>query len=160
VVARRVMSHLRKAGVPPHLVVLEITETASIHDLDAASRQVASLIDAGLGLWLDDFGTGHSTLEWLCRLPCHGIKLPGAFVDHLPDDARARTIVTHAIALAHDLGLRVIAECVEQEAQRELLEAQGCDALQGFLFHPALPAAALPRALAGRLGTAEEGPRP
>jgi EAL domain-containing protein (putative c-di-GMP-specific phosphodiesterase class I) len=103
-------------------------------------------MERGLEVWLDDFGTGHSSLEWLSHLPVHGLKVAGTFVERLPSSPRCQAIVTRLIGLAHDLHLRVIAEGVETEAQRDFLAARGCDLLQGFLFSPPLPAQELPRA--------------
>ena len=95
-------------------------------------------------LWLDDFGTGFSSLEWLSHLPLHGVKIPGTFVARLPEDRRCRTIVRRVIELAHELELQVIAEGVETEAQREALRQHDCDFLQGYLLAPAVPAPELP----------------
>jgi EAL domain-containing protein (putative c-di-GMP-specific phosphodiesterase class I) len=150
---RRLTGRLQKTGLAPGDVGLEITETSWMSELDEAAEQLEALMAMGIKLWLDDFGTGHSSLEWLRRLPVHGLKVAGSFVKPLPGDRRAATIVSRLIALAHDLGLRVIAEGVEKEEQRAFLCDQGCDLLQGFLLFPALPAAELPRALA-RAGAA------
>jgi EAL domain-containing protein (putative c-di-GMP-specific phosphodiesterase class I) len=147
----RVTRRLAAAHLDPGAVGLEITETSSIRHFDAVAEQIDQLIDKGIELWLDDFGTGHSSLEWLSRLPLHGVKIPGTFVDRLHDDKRCQTIVAHVIGLAHDLGLRVVAEGVETPAQRDFLAARGCDLFQGFLFYAALPAARLPSVLAGEI---------
>lgn len=127
-------------------VGLEVTETSSICNFDEVSEQIDRLIDLGNELWLDDFGTGHSSLEWLSHLPLHGLKIAGTFVERL-DEKRCRAILQRVIPLAHDLGLRVIAEGVETPAQRDFLAGLGCDFFQGFLFYPALPAKRLPSAL-------------
>ena len=118
-------------------------------EFDAVAHQLDRLIAMGIELWLDDFGTGHSSLEWLNRLPVHGVKIPGTFVERLPGDERGQIIVTRVIGLAHDLGLKVIAEGVETAEQRDFLADRGCDILQGFLLHAAMPAGELPAALAG-----------
>jgi EAL domain-containing protein (putative c-di-GMP-specific phosphodiesterase class I) len=150
---RRVSRLLRSGGLDPHDVGLEITETSGLRELDATAEQLDGLMAMGIELWLDDFGTGHSSLEWLRRLPVHGLKVAGDFVNALPGDARTATIVTSLIELAHDLGLRVIAEGVENEGQRAFLCDHGCDLLQGFLLFPPLPLDGLPAALA-RAGAA------
>jgi EAL domain-containing protein (putative c-di-GMP-specific phosphodiesterase class I) len=147
-VVRRVTRLLHSSGLEPRDVGLEITETSGMRGLDATAEQLERLIAMGIELWLDDFGTGHSSLEWLRRLPVHGLKVAGSFVEALPGDARTETIVARLIALAHDLGLRVIAEGVENEGQRAFLQGHGCDLLQGFLLFPPLPADELPRTLA------------
>ena len=140
---RRLSRRLDAHGVAPRAVGVEITETSAICDYDAVGAQMAALLDMGLELWLDDFGTGHSSLEWLGRLPAHGVKVPGALTSRM-DDPRIRTIVARVIDLAHELGQLVIAEGVETEAQRDALGAAECDLLQGFLFHAPLPAAEVP----------------
>src|SRR4029453_13974283 len=107
---------------------------------DAVAHQVDRLMDLGVELWLDDFGTGHSSLEWLQRPPGHGLKIAGSFVEPLPADPRCRTIVTRVVQMAHDLGLLVAAEGVENRDQRDLLTELGCDRLQGFLLYAPMPA--------------------
>ena len=112
----RVTRRLKAAGVDPGNVGLEITETSSMRRFDEVAEQIDRLIDKGIELWLDDFGTGHSSLEWLSHLPLHGVKIAGTFVERLRDEKRCQAIVTRVIALAHDLGLKVIAEGVETPA--------------------------------------------
>jgi EAL domain-containing protein (putative c-di-GMP-specific phosphodiesterase class I) len=144
----RVTRRLKAAGLQPGDVGLEITETSSMRRFDEVAEQIDRLMDQGIELWLDDFGTGHSSLEWLSHLPLHGVKIAGTFVERLQDEKRCQAIAARVIALAHDLGLKVIAEGVETPEQRDFLAARGCDFYQGFLFHPALPAKRLPSALA------------
>ena len=144
----RVTRRLDGSLLGPGDVGLEITETSSMRRFDAVAEQIDRLVDEGIELWLDDFGTGHSSLEWLSHLPLHGLKIAGTFVERLQAEKRCQAIVARVIDLAHDLGLKVIAEGVENEAQRDFLAARGCDYFQGFLFYPALPAARLPSALA------------
>jgi EAL domain-containing protein (putative c-di-GMP-specific phosphodiesterase class I) len=144
-VTRRIeASHLR-----PGDVGLEITETSSMRRFDEVADKIALLIDKGIELWLDDFGTGHSSLEWLSHLPLHGVKIAGTFVARLHDEKRCRAIVARIIDLAHDFGLKVIAEGVETREQRDFLAGRGCDFFQGFRFHPAMAAARLAARLAG-----------
>jgi EAL domain-containing protein (putative c-di-GMP-specific phosphodiesterase class I) len=148
----RVTRRLEAAHLPPLGLGLEITETSAMQRFDEVAEQIEELIGKGIELWLDDFGTGHSSLEWLSHLPLSGVKIAGTFVSRLEDETRCRKIVDRVIALAHDLGLRVIAEGVETGAQRDFLAERGCDYYQGFLFHPALPAPRLPSRLAGAAG--------
>ena len=115
---------------------------------DEVAEQLHELIAKGIELWLDDFGTGHSSLEWLSHLPLQGVKIPGTFVERLHERC-CETIVTRVIDLAHDLELKVIAEGVENAEQRDFLAERGCDYFQGFLFHAALPAKRLPSAVGG-----------
>ena len=146
---RRVRDRLSAAGLPPSALALEITESSSMSDFGAAKDRLERLAAMGIELWLDDFGTGHSSLEWLSHLPTHGLKIPGTFVKRLLTESRCQVIVRRAIELAHDLGLRVVAEEVETPEQRDFLTASGCDLLQGFLFYAPMPAEALAAALAG-----------
>jgi EAL domain-containing protein (putative c-di-GMP-specific phosphodiesterase class I) len=143
----RVTTRLAASHIDPGNVGLEITETSSMRRFDEVAEQIDQLIEKGIELWLDDFGTGHSSLEWLSHLPLHGVKIPGTFVERLLDQKRCQAIVTRVIDLAHDLGLKVVAEGVETPAQRDFLAARGCDFFQGFLFFAAMPAAKLPSAL-------------
>jgi EAL domain-containing protein (putative c-di-GMP-specific phosphodiesterase class I) len=145
---RRVTRLLDATGLGPRDVGLEITETSRMGQLETVAEQIEQLTDMGIELWLDDFGTGHSSLEWLSHLPLHGLKIPGTFVERLPTEPRCQTIVARLIDLAHDLGLRVIAEEVETGEQRAFLADRGCDLLQGFLFSPPLAAADVPGAVA------------
>jgi len=145
----RLRHHLTAAGLEGGHIGLEITETSRMVGFDAVATQIERLIAMGIEVWLDDFGTGHSSLEWLSRLPLHGVKIAGTFVERLFTDEGCQTIAAHVIDLAHELGLRVIAEGVETVAQRDFLAGHGCDLLQGFLFHGPLAAPEVARALAG-----------
>lgn len=149
---RRVQRQITGAGLAPDDVGLEITETSRMFEFEAVADQLERLSEMGIEMWLDDFGTGHSSLEWLIRLPVHGVKIPGGFVERLFTEKRCPIVVGRVIDLAHDLGLEVIAEGVETAGQRDFLAARGCDIFQGFLFYPALPAAELPAALARAAG--------
>ena len=148
----RVTRRLDAARLEPDVVGLEITETSSMRRFDEVADQIDRLMDKGIELWLDDFGTGHSSLEWLSHLPLHGVKIAATFVERLHDEKRCQAIVARVIDLAHDFGLKVIAEGVETPRQRDFLADRGCDFFQGFLFYAAMPAARLPSALAGASG--------
>jgi EAL domain-containing protein (putative c-di-GMP-specific phosphodiesterase class I) len=113
---------------------LEITETSYIAHPTETEDVLRAIKDLGFGLWLDDFGTGHSSIAHLQHFPLDGLKLPGAFVKPLPHDKRCLAIVRALIALAHDLGMRVIAEEVEKQEQLDVLLEHGCEYIQGFLF--------------------------
>lgn len=149
---RRVEREMAAAGVSADGVGLEITETTRMSEFDAVAKQLDRLRGMGIEMWLDDFGTGHSSLEWLIRLPVHGVKIPGGFVERLFSDERCPAVVGRVIDVAHDLGLEVIAEGVETAEQREFLAGRGCDILQGFLLYAPMPATELPAALAGAGG--------
>ncbi len=95
--------------------------------------------ELGVQLWLDDFGTGHSSVEHLLRFPLDGLKVPATFIDPLSFDKRARAITKSMIDLAHDLGMKVIAEGIEHREQLEFLRTMGCDYIQGFLNSRPMP---------------------
>jgi EAL domain-containing protein (putative c-di-GMP-specific phosphodiesterase class I) len=141
----RVGRQLRAAGLDPRCVALEVTETSAIHEFGLVAEHLDQLIAMGIELWLDDFGTGHSSLDWLSHLPIHGVKIAGTFVERVLEEKPCQVIVTRVIEMAHDLGVRVTAEGVENEGQRGFLVEKGCDSLQGFLFHAAMPAEDLGR---------------
>ena len=132
-----VTSAVSRSGRPPESVELEITESAVMLDPDGALRSLQALVDYGVRLSLDDFGTGHSSLSYLQRLPVTAVKIDKSFVEPLLRDETAKTIVHAVVELAHGLQLSVIAEGVDSAAVMEQLTELGCDALQGF--HVAIP---------------------
>jgi EAL domain-containing protein (putative c-di-GMP-specific phosphodiesterase class I) len=124
----------RVAGLDARRIHLEITETSYIERPKETVHVLEELRARGFELWLDDFGTGHSSITHVLHFPLNGIKVPATFVKHVTTDERSRAITSHLIALAHDLRLAVIAEGVEHEAQLAVLRDFGCDRVQGFLF--------------------------
>jgi EAL domain-containing protein (putative c-di-GMP-specific phosphodiesterase class I) len=143
----RVGRQLRAAHLDPRAVALEVTESSAIHEFGLVAEHLDQLTAMGIELWLDDFGTGHSSLDWLSRLPIDGVKIAGTFVERILAEKRCQVIVARVVEMAHDLGLRVAAEGVEKEEQRDLLVAKGCDLLQGFLWHAPMPAEEVGRLL-------------
>jgi diguanylate cyclase (GGDEF)-like protein/PAS domain S-box-containing protein len=125
---------LKESGLDPSRLEFEITETVAMQDLERADLTLEALKQRGIRLLMDDFGTGHSSLSNLRRLPLHAVKIDRSFVADLPGETRARGIVTAIIAMAHQLGLEVIAEGVETEEQLAFLKTEGCDSAQGFLL--------------------------
>jgi diguanylate cyclase (GGDEF)-like protein/PAS domain S-box-containing protein len=122
------------------LLELEITESTVMHNAQRAAALLAQLKEMGLRVAIDDFGTGYSSLAYLKRFPIDSLKIDRSFVADVPDDA-GNTAITQAImAMAHSLGLKVIAEGVENEAQLAFLRAQGCEELQGYYFSKPLSA--------------------
>ena len=130
----RVDQSLRESGLDASRLEFEITETVAMQDLERADLILEALHHRGIRLLMDDFGTGHSSLSNLRRLPLHAVKIDRSFVADLPSETRARGIVTAIIAMAHQLGLEVIAEGVETPEQLAFLKAEGCDSAQGFLL--------------------------
>lgn len=132
---------LQQAGLAPDRIELELTESILIRDVEETLKKLEALAQLGVKMSIDDFGTGYSSLSYLKRFPINKLKIDRSFVMHLPHDESDIAIVTAIISLAHALKLRVIAEGVENAAQRALLQTLRCDELQGFLYSPALPAA-------------------
>ena len=148
----RLTALVTSCGIDVHRVNLEITETSSIEQPEETMEVLLALKELGLELWLDDFGTGHSSLTHLQHFPVDGIKLPGAFVRPLPHDRRCAAITRALIALAHDLGLRIVAEEVEEQAQLDFLLELEVEYIQGFLFSRPMTAARFSEALKAQAG--------
>jgi len=145
---------LADSGVEPAGLELEITESMLMLDFERATRQLRDLKERapGLRIAIDDFGSGYSSLNYLRHLPIDTLKIDRSFVADLctPDSAAtARAIAKTITELGHNLGLRVVAEGVEQQAQADVLRAFGCHEAQGFLFDAALSADAFERRIAG-----------
>ena len=119
---------------------LEITESVLVDDIDDSTRKLQILRRAGVEVSVDDFGTGYSSLNYLARLPVDTLKIDRSFVVRMRDAGYPRNIVAMIVSLAHTLGLKVIAEGVEEDEQRRMLRDLGCDQIQGFLISKALPA--------------------
>jgi len=134
---------LERYGVSPRLLSLEITETAVLADPNRALQALNELVAYGVEASLDDFGTGYSSLTYVRQLPLHELKIDASFVRGLAEAERDRAIVCSTIDLGHRLGMRVIAEGVEDATTLELLAALGCDEAQGFYFSRPLAADAL-----------------
>jgi diguanylate cyclase (GGDEF)-like protein len=133
----QVMSALAESGLPPRLMHLELTETAVLGDEEQARRILSSLREAGIKIWLDDFGTGFSGLSHLRRVPVDGVKIDRSFIADVLRDPDDLALTTAIIAMAHSLGMTVVAEGVEKEGQCDLLRSRGCDLAQGYwLGHP------------------------
>lgn len=133
---------LEETGLAPDQLVIELTESAVVDDPEGAESILAEIKALGVGLAMDDFGIGYSSLARLKQFPMDKLKLDRSFVIDLiasPEDA---AIARAVVALGHGLGLEVVSEGVETEAQLRYLEREGVDAVQGFLFSPPVPAAA------------------
>ena len=130
----RIRRTMARHGVDPSLLTFEITESVAMEDTLATMRSFAQLARAGASLAIDDFGTGHSSLAYLRKLPARQLKIDRSFIADLGLSSDAMAVVDAVIKLAHALGLRVVAEGVETDRQREILLALGCDEFQGYLF--------------------------
>jgi diguanylate cyclase (GGDEF)-like protein/PAS domain S-box-containing protein len=137
---QRVRDALDESGLPPNQLELEITESSAMQSPEISIRVLSELKKLGIRISLDDFGTGHSSLAYLKRLPIDTLKIDQSFVRDIDADPNSAAIVTAIIAMAHSLRLKVIAEGVEQEEQAMFLRRYGCDMMQGFLFTKPIPA--------------------
>lgn len=130
----QVATILRQTGAPPGLLKLEVTESLLMDDPERVARVMSEIRELGARFSLDDFGTGYSSLSYLKRLSLDQIKIDQSFVRDVTTNPASAAIVDSIIGLSQGLGLEVIAEGVETEAQRDWLVAHGCDHLQGYLF--------------------------
>ena len=122
---------------------LELTESLVMRDIEGSIVKLRRLRELGIKIAIDDFGTGYSSMAYLARLPLDYLKIDRAFVTGLPHDRESVTVISSIIGLGHALGLQVIAEGVEDEAQATLLASLGCDQLQGYYFSKPEPLAAM-----------------
>ena len=141
-IVEKIQSTCARYRCPVHLLELEITESAAMQSPELTNQQLSKLAQAGFSLALDDFGTGHSSLARLGRLQVHKLKIDRSFIVEIPGDKMYETLVRTTISLCHEMGMQLVAEGVETEAQREFLERNGCFAYQGWLFSKAVPAQA------------------
>lgn len=146
----QVQRALLGTGARPERLVLELTESAMLHDVADTVRKMQTLRGLGVRFSLDDFGTGYSSLSQLQRLPLHQLKIDRSFIQDMGAQASDAVIVQTIVGMARNLGLHVVAEGVETEAQRAVLVQLQCPAFQGYLFGMPQPAAALEAWLAGQ----------
>jgi EAL domain-containing protein (putative c-di-GMP-specific phosphodiesterase class I) len=137
----QVVGLLAETGLPGSALELELTEDLFMADPNRARSAVGTLLEAGVSLVIDDYGTGYSSLGYLRDLrDIRGLKLDRSFVTHLDADRRAEAIVESTVTLAHSLGMAVVAEGVETMAVRDRLADFGCEVAQGYLFSRPVPA--------------------
>ncbi|MHB1077242.1 EAL domain-containing protein [Thiobacillus sp.] len=137
---KSVKAALQESGIAPGQLELEITESFVLVDRDQSSRALAELKALGVCLSIDDFGTGYSSLAYLQQLAVHKLKIDISFVRDVTTNSGNASIVKAVIAMGHSLGLEIIAEGVEDEAQARYLRALQCDVMQGYLISRPLPA--------------------
>jgi len=135
---RNITAHLGANGLPASALSLEITETEVMADIAEASDVLGQLSELGVRIAVDDYGTGYSSLAYLHRLPVNELKLDRSFVANVAADQSNSIIVRSSIAMAHSLGLTVVAEGAEDEVTCAILADAGCDAVQGYYFSPPL----------------------
>jgi EAL domain-containing protein (putative c-di-GMP-specific phosphodiesterase class I)/GGDEF domain-containing protein len=143
-----VAAALERSGLPARRLRVEITEGIELQDIERTISMIHQLRGMGVDTMLDDFGTGHSSLAWVQRLPVTCIKIDRAFIKDIASDGIDRAIVHASLYLSRALGTDTVAEGVETEAQREQLIRMGCQHLQGYLFARPQPAAVFPDWLA------------
>ena len=137
---RDILETLLEHDLPGDSLEVEITENIQLCGVDSVIEKLRSLNDHGITVAIDDFGTGYSSLSYLRKLPIHCLKIDRSFVKNI-DKGRAKgCIIPAIISMATELGLKVVAEGVETEDQRDYLESHHCGLMQGFLFSPAVPA--------------------
>ena len=134
----------KRYGIEPSRIELEITETTFMQSRQGGYRMIKALQEEGFAFSIDDFGTGYSSLSNLKHFVVDKLKIDKSFVAEILTNDSDRAIVNASVALAHALGLRVVAEGVEEEAQRELLTTMGCDEMQGYLFSRPRPPEEIP----------------
>jgi len=144
----RMADTLAETGFDATCLEIELTESILIEDSEAVLRILSKLGSMGVKIAIDDFGTGHSSLSYLKRFDIDTLKIDRSFVRDTPGDAEDSAIAIAVIALAHGLGLRVVAEGVETEEQKAFLRGQGCDEMQGYLLSRPVEAAVLQKWLA------------
>jgi len=145
--AERIEATLRRHGIAADAITLEITETLLMRDPGDAERMLRRLKDIHVKIALDDFGTGYSSLAYLKRFPVDELKVDKSFVIGVTQSPADAAITDTVIRLAHNLGMQVLAEGVEHEAQRAFLEVHGCDRMQGYLTGRAMDVEAFRRRL-------------
>ena len=131
--AENVVHAVAQAGFPAEHLTLEITEQVLLADVDRTAEQLRQLAGLGIRIALDDFGAGFCNFDYLKRLPLHYLKLDRAMIDGIDEDPRDLVVLRGIVAMARGLGLEVIAEGIEREAQREAIAREGCAGWQGFL---------------------------
>jgi len=143
----RIAGALHDSGLPPDALEIEVTESLIMRDLTRSVEKMRELEAMGMSLSIDDFGTGYSSLSALKSFPISRLKIDKSFVADLADGADDQAIAMAVISLGHKLDLRVIAEGVETEQQRDFLRANDCDEMQGYLFSRPVPAHEIARLL-------------
>lgn len=139
----RLAAQLAQRGLPASGLELEMTETALIRNAQQVLAQLEGLRDMGVTIAIDDFGTGYSNFDYVRKLPARAVKLDRSFVGDLGADAEARPLARAMIGIAHDMGLRVVAEGVETQATLDVLRAWDCDEVQGYFTGRPMTASAL-----------------
>jgi diguanylate cyclase (GGDEF)-like protein len=153
----QIFAILRLHGVPTDQFAVEVTESATMVHSDKAIDVLQRLRAGGMGVSIDDFGTGNASIDYLARLPATELKIDRSFITNICENPRAEAIVGSTIDLARHLDLKVVAEGIETQADLQRLKALGCDVAQGYLISRPVPPDELVRHLMEGLSTAETG---
>ncbi len=137
--ASKIIASVAESHIPPKALEIEITETIALHNMNTAVDMLAQISLAGIGISVDDFGTGYASLSYLQRLPISKIKIDRSFITGILVDTNDAVIVSGIIAMGHTLGLDVIAEGIETEEQLRFLQDLHCDQIQGYLISRPVP---------------------
>ncbi len=146
----QVVGALEASGLAPGRLVLEITESVVLNDLDLVLERLRALRELGIRVAIDDFGTGYSSLAYLSRLPLDILKVDKSFIDHVVEDEQDARVTMAIIAMSATMNLSVVAEGVETEPQAQWLRDAGCRSVQGYLFSRPVPEATALALLEGR----------
>ena len=146
-IAQRIAQLIAESAIPADWLELELTESMVMENLHAQIDTFHDLRHLGVRIAIDDFGTGYSSMSYLKRLPIDTLKIDASFVRDIPEDANDMAIATAIVALGHSLGLTVVAEGIETEAQAWALREQGCNLGQGYYFAKPMPAQHVPEFL-------------
>ncbi|HYG32697.1 MAG TPA: EAL domain-containing protein [Methylophilaceae bacterium] len=152
--AESVMSILDAAGLDPAYLEIEVTERTLLDE--AAMAELQRLKQQGVLISLDDFGTGYSSLSYLAQFPMDYLKIDQSFIRGLPDRKTDVTLVNSMISMSKELGIGVIAEGVETQAQLEYLKLKGCDIVQGYFHYAPMPPEEVDRQLANGASTVDK----
>jgi len=148
--ASEIRKSIEQTGVDPDCLQLEIIETIAMADAEKSGHVLSQLKTLGVCLSIDDFGTGYSSLSRLHRIPVNTLKIDRAFISHMDSDSENHEIVRIIIMLAHNLGLKVVAEGTETESQISLLKQLDCEMAQGYFFSRPVDEQSISKLLAGQ----------
>lgn len=133
-IAENILNNVQEIGIQTNKIILELTETSILHRPESSIRRLKKLSDVGVRIAIDDYGTGYSSLSYIKRLPVSILKIDKSFIEDLGKDSDDTIIVKSTIQLAHNLGLKIIAEGVRTAEQLKFLQEHDCDYMQGFYF--------------------------
>jgi PAS domain S-box-containing protein len=137
---KRIFSIIDEFSMPPQCVHIEITESIFLGNIEEAISLLNQLVDIGISFAIDDFGTGYSSFSYLKHLPATYLKIDKTFVDDIIKDPKTEQLVQSIIFMGHGLGMKIIAEGIENKEQADILSAMGCDYAQGYYFGKPVPA--------------------